>query len=146
MSKPYGYDTVDVWRGATQTVDAVVKWRLGMFKFLFKKEMQVQGAINEYLDVLLAAEVSFQQAMDLYFEKGRCDDFNFLIEATHKLESKADDSRFEIENYMYERALIPESRGDLLGLLESIDDIPGVFDKLLYMIETQRLDIPAFLV
>jgi predicted phosphate transport protein (TIGR00153 family) len=84
--------------------------------------------------------------MTIYFEKGFCEDFEFLIEQTHKLESKADDTRYEIETLMYAKALIPESRGDILGLLEAIDQIPGLLELILYMIQTQRLAVPDFLV
>jgi hypothetical protein len=108
----------------------------------FKKEQQVQEALDEYLEVLKSAHDNFRKAMQVYFEKGLCDDFNFAIEQTHKWESKADDIRYGVESLMYEKALIPESRGDVLGLLESIDELPGLFDRCLYMLETQRIQLP----
>jgi predicted phosphate transport protein (TIGR00153 family) len=117
-----------------------------MFQFLFKKEQQVKQLIYQYLDNLKMAQDNFLTAMNVYFEKGFCEDFDFLIEQTHKVESKADDTRYEIETMMYAKALIPESRGDVLGLLEAIDQIPGLFELILYMIQTQRLSTPDFLV
>jgi predicted phosphate transport protein (TIGR00153 family) len=116
-----------------------------MFKLLFKKEQQVESLIYSYLDNLKTAQESFLNAMSLYFEKGLCEGFDFLIEQTHKVESKADDIRIEIETMMYAKALIPESRGDILGLLEAIDRIPNIFELVLYMIQTQKLTIPAFI-
>jgi predicted phosphate transport protein (TIGR00153 family) len=117
-----------------------------MFEFLFKKEQQVESLIYSYLGNLKMAQENFLNAMNLYFEKGLCEDFDFLIEQTHKVESKADDTRYEIETMMYAKALIPESRGDILGLLEAIDHIPGLFELILYMIQNQRLRTPDFLV
>lgn len=117
-----------------------------MFQFLFKKEQQVQQLIYQYLDSLKMAQDNFLKAMNVYFQKGFCKDFDFLIEQTHKVESKADDTRYEIETMMYAKALIPESRGDVLGLLEAVDQIPGLFELILYMIQTQRLRTPDFLV
>lgn len=117
-----------------------------MFQFLFKKEQQVEQLIYQYLDNLKMAQDNFLKAMNVYFEKGFCEDFDFLIEQTHKVESKADDTRYEIETMMYAKALIPESRGDVLGLLEAVDQIPGLFELILYMIQTQRLRTPDFLV
>jgi len=117
-----------------------------MFKFLFKKEQQVESLIYTYLDTLKMAQNNFFNAMNSYFEKGFSEDFYFLIEQTHKVESKADDTRYEIETLMYSKALIPESRGDILGLLEAIDQIPGLFELVLYMIQTQKLRTPDFLV
>ena len=117
-----------------------------MFQFLFKREQEVEQLIYQYLDSLKMAEDNFLKAMNVYFQKGFCDDFDFLIEQTHKVESKADDTRYEIETMMYAKALIPESRGDVLGLLEAVDQIPGLFELILYMIQTQRLRTPDFLV
>jgi len=117
-----------------------------MFRFLFKKEQQVEQLIYGYLGNLKMVQDNFLEAMNVYFERGFCEDFEFLIEQTHKLESKADDTRYEIETLMYAKALIPESRGDILGLLEAIDQIPGLFELILYMIQTQKLAIPDFLV
>ena len=117
-----------------------------MFKLFFRKEQQIEELIYRYLDNLKMAEDNFLKAMNVYFQKGFCDEFDFLIEQTHKVESKADDTRYEIETMMYAKALIPESRGDILGLLEAIDQIPGLLELILYMIQTQRLRIPDFLV
>ena len=117
-----------------------------MFRFLFKKEQQIEQLIYRYLDNLKMAQENFQNALNVYFEKGHSEDFDFLIEQTHKVESKADDIRNEIETMMYAKALIPDSRGDILGLLEAIDQIPGLFELILYMIQTQRLSIPDFLI
>lgn len=89
---------------------------------------------------------SFGDAMDTCLDDGLCDHFSSLIEQTHKFESKADDVREEIKILMYGKALIPESRGDIMGLLESMDEIPRIFELLLYMIKNQKLNIPHFIV
>ena len=116
-----------------------------MFKFLFKKEQQVQELISKYLDNLRAAQEHFEKAMDCYFDFGLGENCNFLIEQTHKFESRADDFRNEIIEIMYSKVLIPESRGDILRLLEAIDIIPTLFETVLFMIQGQRLKIPDFI-
>ena len=116
-----------------------------MFEFLFKKEQQIEALIYSYLDYLKMAQENFQNSLDIFFEKGFCEKFDFLIEQTHKFESRADDIRNEIETMMYAKALIPESRGDILGLLEAIDEIPNIFEHVLYMIQTQKLTVPTFI-
>lgn len=117
-----------------------------MLSLLFRKERQVEELIGQYLDNLRMAHENFLNAMNVYFDKGLCEDLDFLVEQTHKVESKADDIRNEIETIMYAKALIPESRGDILGLLEAIDQVPSLFERVLYMIQTQRLLTPDFLV
>jgi predicted phosphate transport protein (TIGR00153 family) len=67
------------------------------------------------------------------------------VERTHKSESKADDIREEINLLMYSKALIPESRADVMTLLEAIDEIPREFELILYMIQGQKLVLPDFL-
>jgi predicted phosphate transport protein (TIGR00153 family) len=92
------------------------------------------------------SQQSFDEALNTCLEDGVCDHFDFLTEQTHKFESKADDIREEINTLMYGKALIPESRGDIMGLLEAIDQIPRLFEVILYMIKTQRLVIPDFFI
>lgn len=117
-----------------------------MFRFFFKKQRQVELLIYSYLDHLKTTRRRFAEAFDTCLDSGMCDHFSFLIEQTHKFESRADDIREEIKTLMYEKALIPESRGDIMGLLESIDEIPRIFEKLLYMIKTQKLIVPDFII
>jgi predicted phosphate transport protein (TIGR00153 family) len=65
-----------------------------------------------------------------------------LVDKAHRYESKADDVREEIKMLMYSKVLLPESRGDIMGLLESIDSIPHTLEIILNMILTQKLAIP----
>jgi len=46
---------------------------------------------------------------------------------------------------MYSKVLLPESRGDIMGLLESIDHIPRFCEIILHIIRTQQLAIPDFI-
>lgn len=117
-----------------------------MFSFLFKKQRQIESLIYSFLDNLKMTEKCFGEALNTCLDNGICDEFDFLIEQTHKFESKADDIREEIKMLMYGKALIPESRGDIMGLLESIDKIPGIFELLLNMIRTQKMVIPEFII
>ncbi len=87
----------------------------------------------------------FEKAMDCYFDFGLGENCDFLISQTHKFESRADDIRHEIIEMMYSKVLIPESRGDILRLLESIDLIPNHFEALLFMIQGQKLVTPKFI-
>ena len=75
-----------------------------------------------------------------------CDDFSFLYDETHRFESQADDVREEIKTLMYDKVLLPESRGDIMRLLDGIDHILRYMEIVLNMIKTQKLTIPDFLV
>ncbi|HUV51157.1 MAG TPA: DUF47 family protein [Anaerolineae bacterium] len=116
-----------------------------MFNFLFKKENRVEVLIFEYMDTLKLTQESFLNAINSCLEDQKCDEFEFLITQTHKYESKADDIRDEINNMMYSKALIPDSRGDIMRLIESIDLIPHLFERVLFVMQTEKLSIPEFI-
>jgi predicted phosphate transport protein (TIGR00153 family) len=43
---------------------------------------------------------------------------------------------------MYSRALFPESRGDILGLIESMDRVPNCAESAVRMILNQHISLP----
>ena len=117
-----------------------------MFKFLFNKEPHVERLIYAYLDNIKLSQESFANAMRECFLHGeKCENFEFFLQQTHKYESKADDVRQEVNDLMYGKALIPDSRGDIMGLLAALDVIPHLFENVLYMIQTQRIHLPDIL-
>jgi predicted phosphate transport protein (TIGR00153 family) len=117
-----------------------------MLGILFKKERQLESLIYSYLENLGMIQNHFANAMSICLEKGLIDEFHFLTDQTHKFESKADDLREEINLLMYSKALIPESREDIMRLLEAIDEIPRYIELILHMVQTQKLIIPSFIV
>ena len=116
-----------------------------MLTFLFKKERQLESLIYNYLKNLGMVQNYFVKAMNIYLKEGISEDFHFLIEQAHKVESRADDLRDETNELMYSRALIPESREDIMALLERVDEIPRSFEQILNMIRTQKITFPAFM-
>lgn len=116
-----------------------------MFSFLFKKESQLDTLILQYLENLTRTQEHFVKAMETCLDEGICGQFSFLIDQTHKFESKADEIREEVNLLMYSRALIPESREDIMNLLEHMDCIPRIFELILHLIRTQKLKIPQFI-
>jgi uncharacterized protein Yka (UPF0111/DUF47 family) len=95
-----------------------------MLEFFFKKERQLESLIYSYLENMGKIQKHFAKAMNICLKEGVSDDFCFLMDQTHKFESRADDLRDETNELMYSRALIPESREDIMALLERVDGIP----------------------
>lgn len=116
-----------------------------MWSALFRKEHQIEQQLIRYADELMECRRHFALAMDLYLREGLCEDFRFQVEQTHRAETQADDLRYAVETTMYEKALLPESRGDILGLLENADEVPGVMDRVLRIIDTRGIRVPAFM-
>jgi len=111
-----------------------------MFQFLFKKQKVLEHLLNEYFHAVEIAQENFLHAMDQYFATGQCcPDFEFLAGETHKAESRGDDIQEQITHMLFEKALIPEFRGDVLNLLEALDDVPDQFDRILDSIAAQKI-------
>jgi predicted phosphate transport protein (TIGR00153 family) len=117
-----------------------------MLTFLFKKERQLESLIYSYLENIGMIQKHFAKAMNICLKEGVSDDFSFCMDQAHKFESRADDLRDETNELMYSRVLIPESREDVMALLERVDEIPRSFEQILNMIRTQRIAFPEFLV
>ncbi len=117
-----------------------------MLSFLFRKENRLMELIFKYVETLGRCRESFAEAMQgCVLHEEICQDFEFYLKQTHKHESRADDLREEINDLMYGDTLIPDSRGDIVELLQELDKIPHVFEIVLHMIQTQKLRLPGFL-
>jgi hypothetical protein len=118
----------------------------GMFSFLFRKESQVESLIYDYLENFHLTQENFRKAIGACILNHHCEEFDFFIEQTHKYESRADDIIDEINTLMYGKVLIPDSRGDIMNLLQALDKIPHLLERVLFIIKYQRIVIPeAFL-
>lgn len=82
----------------------------------------IEARIDEFLDAVSQGAIVFKQSIRYYLE-GSMDYFDEQIGAIGKLESRADNLRRSIENELYAFSLIPENRGDVLGFLESMDEV-----------------------
>jgi predicted phosphate transport protein (TIGR00153 family) len=112
-------------------------------KVFWRRSKSVEDQIESYMEHVDECIEVFLKAMRVFLSEGRTSDFEKLTERCHTVESAADDLRREIEITLYGKALLPESRGDLLGMLESFDRVPNRAETVLFMISCQRLDIPA---
>ena len=116
-----------------------------MFGFLFKKQQKIEALIYSYLENFKKTQALFADAFNVCKSDPFCNDFEFLTSQTHKHESRGDDIRDEINELMYGKALLPESREEITRLLESVDKILGHFETILHMIKGQQLVIPEFI-
>ena len=108
----------------------------------WQKEKSIINKIKTYLDQVDRCRNRFRVCIEkLVLEPGN-EENQAILEEVHRSESKADDLRRSIELQLYERALIPESRGDVLGLLETLDAIPGLFQSLCYQLLLEKIVFP----
>jgi len=111
---------------------------------LFKRIHELEVQIDQYLDIVLKGALLFRQGVKYYLEK-KPEDFSDRLKLLDTLESEADLLRREIEGTLYSRMLIPESRGDVLGLLEQTDDVLNTATETLIQFSVQKPEIlPEF--
>ncbi|MBU1078706.1 MAG: DUF47 family protein [Spirochaetes bacterium] len=114
-------------------------------KFFFGKGKIVEENIFKYLDLIKKEKDLFTQCLEEYLKTNKLKHSAAKIGSVHSYESKADDMRREIELSMYNKALLPQFRGDIIRLLELIDKLPNKCESILYMISLQNLKIPKML-
>ena len=89
---------------------------------LFKRTKAIQGKIDNFLNTITKSALILNEGMNSYL-KNKDEDFQRKIGKIRDYENRADDLRKSIEVDLYTYSLMPESRGDVLGLIENIDKI-----------------------
>ena len=89
---------------------------------LFNRAKSIEGNIDKYLENILKSSLIFEQGLKEYFD-GRQEDFEKRTVEIQKLESESDEIRRDIKYKLYKELLIPDARGDVLGLLETMDNV-----------------------
>ncbi len=108
----------------------------------WKREREARQLIEQYFLACDQAMQQFERAIDVYLSEGDSEAFTALDERVRACESEADRLRNEAARLLYGRTLLPESRGDLLGLLEAFDRMPNLAETVTFMLYTQRIAVP----
>ena len=112
---------------------------------LWQKRANVEEMLDKYFALCDTCLASFETSMTAYRNEGVCAEFAVAVAETHRIESQADDLRRDIELTLYGKALLPESRGDLLGLIEAYDGLPNIAETIGFVVLHQRMELPAAL-
>lgn len=108
---------------------------------VFRRQIKLAKTIADMLDYVSEAGIVFKLGVAAYLRPD-IDSFNTKLKEITRLEHIADELRREIERQLYIKTLIPESRGDVLELLESLDTLLDKFKAVLWQFEIQIPDIP----
>ena len=110
---------------------------------VFRRTKALEREIDEFMDNLSQSGLAFQRAVRIFLAEGRSTEFEEKLSQVNELESRTDDLRRSIELQLYTQTLIPESRGDVLGLLENLDSILNLFEGTLWGFSIENPEIPA---
>jgi predicted phosphate transport protein (TIGR00153 family) len=107
---------------------------------ILKKNTSIEREIDDFLNQFSEAGLLFKSGVDIYLS-GRMERFQRTIDEITEIEHKGDALRRAIEDKLYRKTLIPESRGDVLDLLESIDALLDQFKGALYRFDIECIEI-----
>ena len=111
---------------------------------IFSATKDLVMKIDTFIDLVSEAVLHFKEGLNLYLS-GKEDEFNERLNIIKILEERADGLRQDIEAQLYVQTLIPESRGDVLGLLENMDNIIDFSKAIMFDFFVEKPDVPELL-
>lgn len=108
---------------------------------LFKQSRELGSQIDEYLDLIIQGGLLFRQGVKCYLDH-RLEEFEDRLAELRTAEQRADDLRRAIERRLYVQTLIPDARGDVLGLLESADEVLNMLAATLLQFSIESPELP----
>ncbi len=109
--------------------------------FFHSRNRELMEKLEDYFKITLEVLDEFVKAMRHVMANKVDEHFEVMSRRIHSKESDADDVRREIEQMMYAKSLLPESRGDILEILELLDHVPNQADSVVNMMLAQGSDL-----
>ncbi|MFQ6024587.1 MAG: DUF47 domain-containing protein [Acidiferrobacterales bacterium] len=109
----------------------------------FGRTRALESQIDEFLDKVSEAGLVFSRAMKRYLEHGTDDEFDGFLKQVAQVEHRGDDLRRTIETELYAQTLIPDFRGDVLRLLEDMDNLVNIYEANFYRFSIEKPEIPV---
>ncbi len=106
----------------------------------FGKTRLLESQVDQFLDLITKGTLCMREAIRSYLG-GDDEDFQSRLKMLADYERKADDLRKSTEAMLYTYSLIPESRADILGLLENFDNIIDRAKQVVQEFDVQHPDV-----
>ena len=108
---------------------------------LFRHTKELEAEVDEFLDQIIHGGLLFRQGVKCFLEH-RLTEFESRLQELRTVEQRGDLLRRAIESKLYLHTLIPESRGDVLGLLESADEVLNLLTSTLLRFSIEHPELP----
>lgn len=108
--------------------------------FYKNNQKELIDSINLFLNNILEINNLFESLIKEFFLKNYKGVEDLTIKISN-LESECDKLRRSTERKIYKETLIPEQRGDVFGMLENLDKIPGQLQGNAHRINTEKPNI-----
>jgi hypothetical protein len=112
----------------------------GMEFRILKKKIGIEKQIDDFLDKVSESGLLFKDGTEAYLN-GNMEIFTMKLEQITNAERMGDSLRRGLEERLYRQTLIPESRGDVLELLESMDTLLDQFKGALWRFDIEYPEI-----
>jgi hypothetical protein len=110
----------------------------------FKNANQSIELIDSFLNTIDQGALIFKEGVKNYL-LGNRESFLDNLKTLSNLETEADITRRKIENLLYTQSLMPQIRGDIMRLLEELDNIIDMSKKSLFQFDVEVPNIPTAL-
>jgi hypothetical protein len=107
---------------------------------ILKTRTGIEKQVGDFLDQVSLSGLIFRQGCE-YYLSGKEDDFERKLQEIADCEHIGDDLRRSINEHLYTKTLIPESRGDVMALLENMDSLLDRFKGTLWRFKIEHPDI-----
>jgi predicted phosphate transport protein (TIGR00153 family) len=111
-------------------------------KSLFGRTKALERQIDEFLDKVSEAGMALEQAVAACLEGAGEDVIEEWFAQIHGIESRGDELRRTIEMALYSEMLIPETRGDVLMLLDGLDNLLDEVESSFIAFMVERPAVP----
>jgi predicted phosphate transport protein (TIGR00153 family) len=109
---------------------------------LFGDTKKLEKEIDDFVDILSEVGLVFKSIIPTYLNYSANEKFEEMVDRVKEMESKADKITKEVEHTLYEETLIPDSRSDVLRLLEHLDEVIGLYQGNCYHFSIQKPNFP----
>jgi len=109
---------------------------------VLKRRLEIGKKIDDFLDNVSESGLLFKLGVNAFL-KGNFESFEKMLEDITHTEKQGDSLRRSLEEQLYVQTLIPESRGDVLELLENMDALLDRFKGAMWRFEIEYPAIPA---
>jgi len=107
---------------------------------ILKTRIGIEKQVEDFLNHVSLSGLIFRQGCEFYLS-GNEEDFERKLQEISDCEHRGDDLRRSINERLYTKTLIPESRGDVMALLENMDSLLDRFKGALWRFKIEHPEI-----
>ncbi|HUT37315.1 MAG TPA: DUF47 family protein [Planctomycetota bacterium] len=109
---------------------------------VFGKTRALEAHMDQYLDLVSQAGMMFEDGLSAYLASGADEQLREKAEQISELKSKAGDLRRDAEQSLYSEMLLPDSRGDVLSLLDELGTLLDIMKRQLVDTTIEQPAVP----